>query len=222
MIDLYYEEKGAGMPLILLHGNNEDGTYFRNQIDHFAEKYRVITIDTRGHGRSPRGAAPFTIRQFADDLADFMDRHAIEKAHILGFSDGGNIGLIFAMKYPQLVGRLIADGANLFPKGVKAWAQVPVTVGYYWTKTFGPWSRAEMFGLMVRDPDIDPAELAQITAPTLIMAGTGDLIKENHTRLIADSIPGAELAIIKGSHFVAKENPAEFNSRVDEFLREGV
>ncbi|WP_330672138.1 GNAT family N-acetyltransferase [Aminicella lysinilytica] len=220
-IDLYYEEKGEGKPLILLHGNNEDSTYFKNQRDHFADKFRVITLDTRGHGRSPRGAAPFTIRQFADDLACFMDRHAIEKANILGFSDGGNIGLIFAMKYPERIGRLIADGANLFPAGVKAWAQGPVTIGYYWTKTFGPWSRAEMFSLMVRDPDIDPSDLAQITAPTLIMAGTGDLIKESHTRLIASSIPEAELAIIRGSHFIARENPAEFNRRVDEFLGEG-
>ena len=72
-IQLHYVEKGQGMPLILLHGNGEDGGYFKHQIDHFSGAYRVIAIDTRGHGQSPRGFAPFTIRQFAEDLYNFME-----------------------------------------------------------------------------------------------------------------------------------------------------
>ena len=82
-------ERGAGFPLILLHGNGEDASYFSNQIDVFAERFHVFCLDTRGHGKSPRGDAPFTLSQFADDLLSFMDAHDIEKAHILGFSDGG-------------------------------------------------------------------------------------------------------------------------------------
>lgn len=73
-IDLYYQEKGNKdkTPLILLHGNGEDGSYFKNQIDYFSDKYRVIALDTRGHGKSPRGTEPFTIEQFSCDLYDFM------------------------------------------------------------------------------------------------------------------------------------------------------
>ena len=78
-IELYYEEKGDGDPLILLHGNGEDHEYFKNQIPFFAKKYRVIAIDTRGHGRSPRGNAPFRIRQFAEDLRAFMDKRRLKK-----------------------------------------------------------------------------------------------------------------------------------------------
>ena len=104
---LYYKEAGKGFPLILLHGNGENGGYFEHQIGYFQDKYRVIALDTRGHGKSPRGEKPFTIRQFAEDLHDFMDEQEIEKAHILGFSDGGNTALIFALKYPRRVGRLI-------------------------------------------------------------------------------------------------------------------
>ena len=87
-IELFYREKGGGEPLILLHGNGEDGSYFVHQIEHFQSRYRVIALDTRGHGRSPRGSAPFTIRQFALDLYDFLRAHEIPSAVLLGFSDG--------------------------------------------------------------------------------------------------------------------------------------
>lgn len=91
-IELFYREKGSGEPLILLHGNGEDGSYFVHQIEHFQSRYRVIALDTRGHGRSPRGSAPFTIRQFSLDLYDFLRAHEIPSAVLLGFSDGVSAG----------------------------------------------------------------------------------------------------------------------------------
>ena len=124
-IHLNYVERGAGDALILLHGNGESLDYFSGQIDFFAKSCRVIALDTRGHGASPRGSAPFTIRQFAEDLRAFMDEKGIESAHILGFSDGGNIALSFALKYPQRVKKLILNGANLDPMGVKLHVQLP-------------------------------------------------------------------------------------------------
>ena len=129
-IKLYYQEKGTGEPLILLHGNGEDSSYFKNQIDYFQNTYRVIAIDTRGHGRSPRGDAPFTIEQFACDLYDFMQEHRISNAIILGFSDGANIAMRFAIKYPDMVKGLILNGGNLDPSGVKRTTQIPIEIGY--------------------------------------------------------------------------------------------
>ena len=129
-IKLYYREKGSGTPLILLHGNGESGEYFVNQIDYFSKQYRVIAVDTRGHGQSPRGEAPFSIRQFADDLRDFMDELGLEKADILGFSDGGNIALVFAIRYTERVDRLIVDGANLNTRGVRPRMQLPIELGW--------------------------------------------------------------------------------------------
>lgn len=73
----FYIEKGCGEPLILLHGNGEDSSYFASQLDVFAQKFHVYALDTRGHGKSPRGDAPFTIRQFADDLLAFMNERGI-------------------------------------------------------------------------------------------------------------------------------------------------
>ena len=97
-ISLFHMEQGSGFPLLLLHGNGEDHNYFEHQVAYFSKLFRVVAVDTRGHGQSPRGTAPFTIGQFADDLLYFMDMHGIEKAHLLGFSDGGNIALDFVMK----------------------------------------------------------------------------------------------------------------------------
>ena len=219
----YYVEQGTGFPLILLHGNGEDVSYFEHQMEPFAKHFRVIAVDTRGHGQTPRGEAPFTIRQFAEDLLGFMDRLGIGKAHILGFSDGGNIAMVFAMAYPERIGKLVLDGANLEAAGVKAKIQIPIEIGYRIASLFakkkpGARKKAELLGLMVNDPHVKPVELAKIQCPTLVVAGDDDMIKDEHTRLIASAIPGAQLSILPGSHFVANENPKAFNEAVLRFL----
>lgn len=222
-ISLYYEEKGSGFPLIMLHGNGEEHGYFEHQTDCFAENYRVIAIDTRGHGRSPRGKGEFSIKRFADDLYGFMTEHGIEKAHILGFSDGGNIAITFALKHPEMIEKLIVDGANLYPAGVKRRIQRPIELGYYAVKLFAAFSsnaktKAEMLSLMVNQPNIAPEELKKLNMPVLVMAGTDDMIRQEHTELIAASIPGAKLVILPGDHFIARNNSNAFNAAVRVFL----
>lgn len=222
-IKLHYREKGNGEPLILLHGNGESSAYFIHQLRYFSKWYRVIAVDTRGHGFSPRGMKPFSICQFAEDLRGFMDEQGIEQAHLLGFSDGGNIALTFALKYPERVKRLILNGANLYPEGVKASVQLPIVIGYRMAlrlagRSIRAREKAELLGLMVEEPNIKPEELSRLTLKTLVIAGTKDMIKEEHTRLIADSIPGAELVFIQGDHFIANKKFPEFNQCVMKFL----
>ena len=224
-IELYYREKGLGKPFILLHGNGENGDYFNSQIDYFSTRYRVIAPDTRGHGRSKRGIAPFTIKQFSLDLYEFMKMHDIKNAVILGFSDGANIAMEFAMNYPDMVRALILNGGNLNARGVKRTTQIPIEIGYKIAKRFADKSpeakkNSEMLGLMVNEPNIKPEELSNIKAPTLVICGTKDMIKQAHTKEIALNIPGAKLAIIKGNHFIANKRPEEFNRAVDAFLKE--
>ena len=224
-IQLNYVERGAGDALILLHGNGESLDYFSGQLDFFARFYRVIALDTRGHGASPRGSAPFTIRQFAEDLRAFMDERGIDAAHILGFSDGGNIALSFALKYPQRVRKLILNGANLDPLGVKLHVQIPIVLGYHLARLFAgkrPEARKkmELLGLMVNEPHFAPQDLRKLELPVLVIAGDRDMIRDGHTRLIADSLPNARLAILRGNHFIANQRPEEFNRVVAEFLAE--
>ncbi len=223
-IALYYQEKGTKEPFILLHGNGEDGSYFKNQIDYFSGKYRVIALDTRGHGKSPRGTKPFTIKQFACDLYDFMTGLDISDAVILGFSDGANIAMEFAINHPDMVKALILNGGNLNPKGVKRTTQIPIEIGYkiagrFASKSPNAKKNAEMLGLMVHEPNIERSELSKITAPTLVICGSNDIIKESHTKEIAESIPNARLSIIKGSHFIANKKPTAFNNEVEDFLQ---
>lgn len=223
-IALHYQEKGSGESLILLHGNGEDGSYFKHQIDYFSGRYRVIALDTRGHGKSPRGTEPFTLEQFSRDLYDFTESLAIPSAIILGFSDGANIAMKFAMSYPDRVKSLILNEGNLNPKGVKRTTQIPIELGYKIARRFavkspGAKRNAELLGLMVNEPMIEPAELSKIAAPTLVICGKNDMIRESHTKEIAEHIPNAKLVILKGDHFIANKRYAAFNQAVEDFLK---
>lgn len=223
-ISLYYQEKGNGVPFLFLHGNGEDSTYFKHQISHFSNKYRVIAVDTRGHGNSKRGTAPFTIGQFADDLNELMMQLQIPNAIILGFSDGANIAMKFVLKYPHKVKALILNGGNLDAKGIKPSVQIPIEIGYYITRLFAPKSQEanrhkELLGLMVDEPNIKCDTLHSVQAPTLVIAGTKDMVKKRHTELIARSIPNAKLVILPGNHFIANKEPHTFNQAVENFLQ---
>lgn len=222
-IQLNYQEKGRGKPLILLHGNGESLAYFRHQINWFSKSYRTIALDTRGHGGSPAGTMPISLDQFAEDLCGFMDGHNIEKAHILGFSDGANIALKFALKYPARIDKLVLNGANITTAGVKPSTQRFVEMSYRFVSRFAASfpaakQKADILKLMVDEPNITPEQLHDIRIPTLVIAGSRDMIKESHTRLIYQSLPDAQLALIQGDHFIARKNPRAFNQRVQAFL----
>ena len=175
-IHLHYTEYGSGFPLILLHGNGEDSTYFEHQTACLSRHFRVIAPDTRGHGKSPRGEGEFSIARFAEDLRDFMDELSIEKAHLLGFSDGANIALEFAMRHPGRVEKLILNGGNLRPWGVKFFVQLLIVLGYWLAKMMALFdkkaaAKAELLGLMVTQPHVNPARLKNLKLKTLVIAG---------------------------------------------------
>ena len=157
--EIFYTENGAGAPFILLHGNGEDSSIFDKFGEKLSKKYRVIAIDTRGHGNSPLGEEDFSICQFAEDLKDFMDLHKIEKANILGFSDGGNIAMIFASKYPERVEKLILNGANSKPSGIKTTAHFSMWITYIFASLFASFSEKAkrtkaLFALMLFEPKL--------------------------------------------------------------------
>lgn len=222
-ISLYYQEKGKGIPFVLLHGNGESGDYFKKQIDYFSNNYRMIAIDTRGQGKSPRGTAPFTMDQFVEDLNNLLEKLEISNIILLGFSDGANIAMKFALKYPNKLKALILNSGNINAKGVKKTIQFPIEMGYMITKIFSKKSEdakknMELLSLMVNEPNIKIQELHSIQIPTLVIAGKDDMIKEKHTRDIANNISNAELSIIKGDHFIANKESEKFNEEVEKFL----
>lgn len=222
-ISLYYQETGSGQPFVLLHGNGQDGDYFKHQIDFFSNNFRMITVDTRGHGKSPRGNAPFTMNQFVEDLNNLLEKLELSKVILLGFSDGANIAMKYAIKYPEKIEALVINGGNLNTKGVKKTTQIFIELGYKMAKVFCKKSEnakmnMELLGLMVNEPNIKIEELHSIKMPTLVIAGQKDMIKESHTREIADNIPNAKLSIIKGNHFIADKESTAFNQEIEKFL----
>jgi len=191
-IDLYYEKTGQGPPLILLHGNGETHRIFRRAMGQFAASHTVYAIDSRGHGRSTR-VKELHYADMAEDVAAFIAALGLEKPCLYGFSDGGIIGLLLAIKYPGLLSKLAASGANITPDGVLAGWQRAVRLGYFVTRNC-------KYKLMRDEPNITAQELARIETPTLVLAGEKDLIREAHTREFAAAIPGALLRILPGEN----------------------
>lgn len=220
-----YSAQGEGYPLVLLHGNGEDRTYFDGQIGAFAACRRVIAVDTRGHGQTPRGTAPFTLAQFAEDVCALLDTLSIPRADVLGYSDGGNIALLFALRHPARVRRMVLNGANLNPLGLCLPTLLAVECTYAALRvaslcTNQARAPLERYALMAVQPHIHPAALAALPHPTLVLAGTRDVIRRRHTRLIARMLPAGRPLLLPGGHAIAREHPAAYNAAVLAFLRE--
>ncbi|SHJ68689.1 alpha/beta fold hydrolase [Parasporobacterium paucivorans] len=223
-IKLHYIEKGEGKPLVLLHGNGEESGCFINQINYFSRDYRVIAVDTRGHGRSPRGSKPFTLGQFVEDLKNFLDDLGLTRINLLGFSDGGNVAMLFALKYPEYLEKLVLNGANSCPWGVRARYQIPVVLSYCIEAIRSlvdkkAVSKKELVGLMVKEPRIKRKELFKLKVPTLVIAGDRDMVGHRHTVKLAKSLPGGRLSILKGDHFIVYKEWEAFNREVGKFLQ---
>lgn len=227
--NIFYSEYFPADPqaptLILLHGNGEDHTYFVKQIPAFSPHFRLVLMDTRGQGQSTGGDGELNFSVFAADLLALMDHLQIAKAHLLGFSDGGNLALTFALAHPERVQSLILNGANLEPGGVKLSTQLPIVLGYGCCRLLSPFSHkarqnGALLGLMVNHPHIPPQALAALTMPALVIVGERDMIRDRHSQLIARSLPNAQFVRIPGGdHFCAAKCPEVFNHAVLSFLQ---
>ena len=227
--NIFYSEYFPADPqaptLILLHGNGEDHTYFVKQIPAFSPHFRLVLMDTRGQGQSTGGDGELNFSVFAADLLALMDHLQIAKAHLLGFSDGGNLALTFALAHPERVQSLILNGANLNPGGVKLSTQLPIVLGYGCCRLLSPFSHkarqnGAVLGLMVNHPHIPPQALAALTMPALVIVGERDMIRDRHSQLIARSLPNAQFVRIPGGdHFCAAKCPEVFNHAVISFLQ---
>ena len=191
-IKLYYEKNGQGEPFLLLHGNGEDHTIFDALTERLSKEYTVYAIDSRDHGKSGK-VKHLDYGDMAEDVAAFIRELGIAKPMLYGFSDGGIIGLLLAIRYPEVLSKLIISGANTHPNGTKPWFYVLEKVVYFFT-------RNRKFKLMLTQPNITKAELNSITTPTVVLAGRKDIVKEAHTRAIAGNIPDSILRIVEGEN----------------------
>jgi len=188
-IDLYYETTGAGRPLVMLHGNGEDHTIFDAATDVLRGRFACICPDSRGHGQStPMDELHY--EDMADDVIALLETLDLRDVVLYGFSDGGIVALLAASRCSRIT-TLIVSGANLTPRGVKAWLRLQFRLSYLL-------HRDPKTALMMHEPNITEDVLRRIGAKTLVLAGSRDLITERETRRIAAAIPGAELRILDG------------------------
>lgn len=224
---IYYESYGKGEPLILLHGNNESMASFREQLLPLREKFRVIAIDTRGQGNSmDQSKSPYLYELFAKDLNSVMDKIGLKNANVVGWSDGANIGLILAAKYPDKVKKLAVFGANLFP-GEEAVKKEVIDIfktrklNLAKNPTPKTFNEMRLTNLVLEQPDINLTELAKIKIPVLVMAGENDVVLDLHTKLIAKSINHSKTHIFEGGdHYVPSKKPIQFNQVIMDFMLE--
>ncbi len=229
---IWYAMFGSGLPVVLLHGGLANSNYWGNQILALAQNYQVIVIDSRGHGRSTRSAAPFGYELMASDVLGVMDKLNLQKAAIVGWSDGAIIGLSLAMNHPDRVARLFAFAANSDPSGVKDVDKSPVFTqfiarGEKEYQALSPTPNGykqfveEISAMWAKQPNWTKADLARIKVQTWIVDGDHDeAIHRANTELMADTIPDAGLLLQpEVSHFSMLQAPGQFTADIIRFLQ---
>lgn len=204
-VNLYYEVAGSGAPLVMVHGNGETHAIFDKALPLLAEHFTCYLLDSRGHGQS-QPVTEYHYADMAEDVFQFIQALHLEHVAYYGFSDGGIIGLLLAGKHPKLLEKMIISGANTRPDAVsKRIVRLFKVINFLHKKP--------LFELMLTEPHITKEQLQAIETPTLVLAGSKDLVLEEDTRFIAESIPHATLKILPGeshtSYIVHKEKIAE-------------
>ena len=223
---MYAETYGIGQPLLIIHGNGGSINNFLYQIPYFLKKYKVIVADSRAQGNSKDEADSLSYEMMADDYAALLDQMKIESAFVIGWSDGGINGLLLAIRHPGKVKKLAVTGANLWPDTTAVSADVVQMLlpEYNSAKSMtnktpqqkGGW---KLLRLMIEEPHIRLTDLQKISIPTLVIGGDHDVIKPEHTLLIAQNIPNSYLWILPNSgHSTPIIYKGEFNKKIDDFF----
>lgn len=224
-VTLYYETYGEGPPLLLVHGNGGSIGTLAAQIEHFKAKYKVIAMDSRDQGRSGDSAEAITYEKMTEDLAGLIDHLQTGPVDVVGWSDGGIEALLLGLRHPDKVKKIVSMAANLnpgpdaFDPEVAALLKSMMDIPEAARKTPEGKRQLKVVGMMLKEPNIPPALLGEVKAPTLVLASDHDLVRLEHIVTIYRNLPNAELAIFPNrTHLIPYDDPDMFNSTVDHFL----
>jgi pimeloyl-ACP methyl ester carboxylesterase len=236
-VHTYYEEHGDGEPLLLMHGGLSSADEMGMQTPALAERHRVVLPERRGHGRTADVDGPITYEVMAADTIAFMEALGTGPADLVGWSDGGNVALLVAIKRPDLARKVVTMGSNsrsdAYVEGVRA-AFDPDSAHSAIPVMRDAWSALspddpdhfpvfldKMVECIFGDYAIPTADVARIAAPTLLMVGDDDMIRWDHTIELLETIPNAQLVSIPGaSHLAPVEKPELVNRLILDFLAE--
>jgi pimeloyl-ACP methyl ester carboxylesterase len=229
---IWFSTYGSGPAVILLHGGlGHSGNWGYQVPALIASGYRAILIDSRGHGRSTRDARPFSYELMASDVLTVMDVLRLEKAALVGWSDGACTALVFAAQAPSRVAGVFYFACNMDPSGVKPFEASPALDRCFsrHTKDYAQLSAAperfkdfvEAVTLMQQtQPNYSAQDLAKISVPVVIVQSERDeFIKREHAEYLAQTIPAAEFIVLNNvSHFAPLQRPEQFNTAMLEFV----
>ncbi|NNU68571.1 MULTISPECIES: alpha/beta hydrolase [Rhizobium] len=227
-IKMYYAEYGEGDPILFIHGGLGNAEVWGHQVADFAKDHLVIVADSRGHGRSTRSQQPFGYDLMTSDYVALLDYLKIDKVTLVGWSDGGIIGIDMAMKHPEKLTRVIAQAANVTTDGVKADVMDNKTFNDYinvageqYRKLSPTPNEYDAFVKQISEmwatqPAWTAADLGKISVPVTLAIGDHDeAVKLDHTEMMAKQIPGAKLVILKDvSHFAMLQDPAAYDGMI--------
>lgn len=231
-IEMYYATYGSGDPVLLIHGGLGNADIWANQVADLMKDHLVIVADSRGHGRSTRTEEPFGYDLMSSDYLALLDYLKIDKVDLVGWSDGGIIGLDIAMSHPERLDHLYAQAANITTDGVDPSVAEDPVFNSYIERMAGEYAKmsptpdqfdsfvAQIGEMWATQPNWTDAQVAAITVPTAVVAGDHDeAILRPHTGKIAALIPGAKLVILPdASHFAMLQAPAEYTASVRDFI----
>jgi pimeloyl-ACP methyl ester carboxylesterase len=230
---IWYSTYGAGETVILLHGGLGNSGNWGNQVPALVESgRRVVLIDSRGHGRSTRDSRPYSYELMASDVTAVMDAVGVEKAAVVGWSDGACIALILAMRIPSRITRVFYFACNMDPSGTKEIAWPNPVIDRCLSRHRKDYARLSArpdqfddffaaIGVMMKtEPNYTAAQLARVHVPvTVAISERDEFIRLEHAQYLASTIPGARLILLPDvTHFAPLQRPDEFNRVLDSFL----
>ena len=240
-IKVYYEIYGEGEPLLLLHGNGGSIENFLFQIPEFSKHFRVIAVDSRAQGRSTDSDKEISYALMASDMAVLIDKMNLGSVFVVGWSDGGNIGLELAYANPDKIKKLVTIGANYShenfiapPDSVVMDPGDPLVIqSHIFTEKYRsglerlspnpektPEIRKKLAALMEKYPNLTVDQLRTIKTPAMVVIGDHDLISLDHTVSLFTSLPHSQLFVVPGAtHVVPIEQPELFNTVTINFLK---
>ncbi|MDR1165235.1 MAG: alpha/beta hydrolase [Deltaproteobacteria bacterium] len=189
-VDLYYETYGSGPPLLMLHGNSEDCHIFDKLASKLRAHFTLYLLDSRCQGLSEK-TAEFSYDLMAADTREFIRELKIAPVNLVGFSDGGILGLLLAREDQSLLRKMAVLGANLRPEDL-------TEEGVAFVQRLHDTGKYPLLGIALKEPNIDPASLKGVKTPTLVVAGENDIVKPEVTQEIAASLADARTLILPG------------------------
>ena len=231
-IEMYYAVYGKGPPVLLIHGGLGYADIWGGQVADLSKDHTVIVADSRGHGRSTRNADPYSYDLMSSDYLALLDYLKIDKVALVGWSDGGIIGLDIAINHPERLTKVFAHAANSKVDGLKPDVMQNKTFAGYIEKAGGVYKKisptpgeydafvTQISGMWASQPNWSDDDLKKIKTPVAIVLGDHDeAITREHTDYMAKTIPGAELIILKdASHFAMLQDPEGYNKAVRDFI----